>query len=144
MRVKFTVLGEPKGKGRHRFGRNVKTKAPVTHTPDETVLYENLVSTEFRRQAGSARFEDDAYIDMRVMAYYTIPASTSKKKQRLMVEGKIRPTKKPDMDNIVKIVSDALNQVAYRDDAQIVDAQVRKFYAELPRIEVILQTAKPL
>lgn len=51
----------------------------------------------------------------------------------------IRPTKKPDWDNIGKIVTDALNGVAYHDDAQIVDAQVRKFYSKDPRVEIIIQ-----
>lgn len=73
---------------------------------------------------------------MRILAFYSIPKSASKKKRTLMVEGKIRPTKKPDMDNVMKMIADSLNQVAYRDDTQIVDAQVRKFYSEQPRIEV--------
>ena len=56
-----------------------------------------------------------------------------------MLEHKIRPTKKPDWDNIGKIICDSLNQIAYRDDAQIVDSQVRKFYSENPRVEVIIK-----
>ena len=59
-----------------------------------------------------------------------------------MEKGDIRPTKKPDWDNIGKVVSDSLNQIAYRDDAQIVDSQVRKFYSRLPRIEIIISEIK--
>ena len=140
MRAKFTVPGEPQGKARPRFARlpNGKTR---TYTPNETVIYENLIVTSYRQQYGSARFPDDARLDMRVMAYYAIPASASKKKKQQMADGEIRPTKKPDMDNIVKAVSDALNQVAFRDDSQIVDCQVRKFYSTYPRIEVTILTA---
>ena len=47
--------------------------------------------------------------------------------------------KKPDMDNVVKMIADALNQVAYKDDTQIVDCQVRKFFSEEPRVEVIIR-----
>ena len=53
----------------------------------------------------------------------------------------IRPMKKPDNDIIVKVVQDALNQIAYRDDVQIVDCQLRKFYSENPRVVVTIQEA---
>ena len=49
--------------------------------------------------------------DRRIIAYYEIPKSTSKKKRREMLEHRIRPTKKPDWDNIGKIVCDSLNLV---------------------------------
>ena len=137
MKVKFTILGEPAGKGRPRFsnaGGFVKT-----YTPEETVSYENLVKLEYGQQCKNYRFPDDAQLDVRIVAYYEIPKSTSKKKAKLMEEGKIRPTKKPDFDNIGKIICDSLNQRAYRDDSQIVDAQVRKFYSRNPRVVVIIQ-----
>lgn len=140
MKIRFTVLGEPQGKGRPRFA-NIKGKT-ITRTPEKTVLYENLVVTEYRRQVGSAKFPDNAIIDLRIMAYFTIPASASKKKKKLMEEGDIRPAKKPDMDNIVKVVADSLNHVAYRDDAQVVDCQIRKYYSRQPRIEVTLVSAE--
>lgn len=56
-----------------------------------------------------------------------------------MLDRKIRPTKKPDWDNIGKIICDSLNGVAYRDDAQIVDSMVRKFYSETPRVVVSIR-----
>ena len=49
--------------------------------------------------------------------------------------------KKADWDNIGKIVCDSLNGIAYHDDVQIVDAQVRKFYGETPRVVVTIQEA---
>ena len=70
------------------------------------------------------------------MEHSSIPKSVSKKKRGLMLEGMLRPTKKPDMDNVVKIIADSLNQIAYRDDTQIVDCQCRKFYSDDPRVEV--------
>ena len=133
--VRFTVLGEPKGKGRPRFS----TQTGRAFTPKQTVNYETLVHTEYMVQCKGFRFPDDAMLDMRIMAYYGVPKSVSKKKKALMLEGKIRPTKKPDMDNVMKVVADSLNQVAYKDDTQIVDAQCRKFYSVKPRIEVIIK-----
>ena len=140
MKAKFTVLGPPQGKARAKTVR-LKNGASHSYTPDNTVLYENLIVTEYRRQCGKTKFPDHEMLDMRIIAYYPIPASASKKKQRQMETGEIRPTKKPDMDNIVKVISDALNKVAFRDDSQIVDCQIRKFYSTHPRVEVTILTA---
>lgn len=108
MELKFTVHGEPKGKGRPRF--NTKTGHAIT--PKDTVIYENLVRMEYLNQCGETKFPDDAMLDMRIKAYYTIPPSRPKKKKELMRAGIIRPTKKPDMDNCIKIIADALNKIA--------------------------------
>ena len=136
-RVKFIVGGEPVGKGRPRVvNRNGFSRA---YTPKKTVNYEANVRMEYEIQTGNYRFPDEAMLDMRILAFYTIPKSASKKKQAAMVSGAIRPTKKPDADNVVKGIADSLNQIAYRDDTQIVDCQVRKFYSETPRVEVISQ-----
>ena len=138
MKAKFTVLGEPRGKGRPKFDRNGHA-----YTPDSTVNYEVLVKMQYQQKFGEMMFPDDAMLDMRIKAYYSIPKSASKKKHAAMLAGEIRPTKKPDMDNVVKIVADALNKVAYRDDTQIVDCQCRKFYSENPRVEVTIMTIEP-
>lgn len=133
--VRFTVIGEPKGKGRPRFS----THTDMAFTPKKTVNYETLVHTEYMVQCKGFRFPDNAMLDMRILAYYSIPKSGSKKVKAQKLANVIRPTKKPDMDNVVKIVADALNKVAYKDDAQIVDCQVRKFYSENPRVEIIIR-----
>lgn len=139
MKVKFTIIGEPEGKGRPRF-RNVGAYTK-TYTPEKTVSYENLIKVEYQRQCGKAFFDKDVPLDMRVTAYYTIPKSVSEKKRALMLKHKIRPIKKPDSSNIVKAVEDALNKVAYHDDTQIVDSQCRRFYSEQPRVVVTIQEA---
>lgn len=136
MKVQFTISGEPCGKGRPRFatvGGYVKT-----YTPKETVSYENLIKISYRMKYGLERFGDTQPLMMCVKAYYSIPKSTSKKNRQLMLDKKIRPTKKPDWDNIGKIVADSLNGVAYRDDAQVVDALIRKYYSENPRVEITI------
>lgn len=136
MKVEFCILGEPQGKGRPRF-RSTGSYV-TTYTPDKTAAYENLVKLEYERQCSGARFEDGESLDMRIYAYYGIPKRTSKKKAALMLNGLIRPTKKPDMDNVVKVIADSLNNVAYKDDTQIVDAMVRKFYSDTPRVVVAI------
>ncbi len=135
MKISFTIPGEPTGKARPRvqkFG---------TRNEEKTVLYENLVKTCFFRQSNGRKFDDDAQLDVRVTAYYQIPKSVSKKKQEAMLKHIIRPKKKPDVDNVAKIILDALNKEAYYDDAQVVDFQLRKFYSDNPRVVVTIQEA---
>lgn len=142
MRVSFTILGEPQGKGRPRFAR--AGNYVRTYTPDKTAAYENLVKLEYERQCRGQKFGDTEQLDLRIFAYYGVPQSASKKKKCQMLDGIIRPSKKPDMDNVVKVIADSLNNVAYKDDTQIVDAMVRKFYSDTPRVKVVIQTAEPL
>lgn len=136
MQIKFTVLGEPQGKARPKFNRKTKT----AYTPGKTVNYENLIRTEYLRQCPGQRFADKEPLAMHIWAYYTIPASASKGRQQAMEAGEIRPTKKPDADNIIKVVADALNKLAYRDDADLVLVELEKFYGRQPRIEVEIKT----
>lgn len=140
MKVKFTVLGEPAGKGRPRF-RSAGAFVQA-YTPEKTVNYENLVKLEYRRQCGDHKYSKETPLDVRIMAYYGIPKGVSQKKAQLMRERKIRPMKKPDFDNIGKIVCDSLNNIAYHDDVQIVDSQVRKFFSDDPRVVVTIQEAE--
>lgn len=139
MKIKFTVLGAPEGKGRPRFrqaGTYVKT-----YTPENTISYENLIKVEYRRQCRSFKFDDKAQLDVRITAYYAIPKSTSKKLRALMLDHKVRPIKKPDADNVIKVYLDALNKIAYHDDTQVVDLQIRRFFSEDPRVVVTIQEA---
>lgn len=141
--VRFTVYGEPKAKGRPRVsvrksGDGEKTFARA-YTPKETVVYENQVKMEYENQCDSFRFSDDAMLDVRIFAFYGIPKSVSKKKRQMMIDGDIRPIKKPDFDNIAKIICDSLNGIAYRDDAMVVDGMFRKYYSEQPRVEVSIR-----
>lgn len=135
--IKFSVPGQPFAKQRPKFAR--AGDYVKTYTPDKTTSYENLVKLMFREAAKGKMFKDDDMLDVRIIAYYEIPKSTSKKKRKLMLEHKIRPAKKPDWDNIGKIVCDSLNKVAYHDDSAVVDAQVRKFYSEQPRVDVTIR-----
>lgn len=137
--VRFNVLGEPRGKGRPKFTTRGGYARAIT--PETTASYENLIMLEYRRQCGTKRFEDSDMIGMRIIAYYGVPKSASKKKRLAMLDGSIRPTKKPDNDNIVKVVEDALNNVAYKDDKNVVDCVVQKYYSEQPQIIVEMWNA---
>lgn len=134
--IKLTVLGEPQGKARARTVTNRYTGKTMSFTPDKTVYYEQLVRSEFVI-GGNKKM--DGELNMKVKAFFSIPKSVSHKKAALMECGVIRPTKKPDADNILKIIADALNKVAYDDDSQIVSATVEKYYSNQPRVEIEIE-----
>lgn len=129
--IKLTIPGPPCAKQRPRLGKF------GTYTPDKTVNYETLVKQLYIVEYHRKQLE--GALRMRVIAYMPITKSTSKKQAELMRMGNIRPTKKPDWDNIGKIISDALNGLAYHDDSQIVSATVEKWYSDTPRVEVEIQ-----
>lgn len=133
--VLFTIPGEPTGKARPRvFNRGGRSMAI---TPEKTVMYENLIKMCFTEQSG--KFLGENPLTMSITAFYSIPKSASKKKAESMRAGEIRPMKKPDLDNVVKVIADALNGVAYKDDSQIVSLRnVDKFYGDVPRVVVEL------
>lgn len=135
----FTVPGKPQGKARARTFYNPKTKGMSSMTPEKTVLYENLIAACYLQEAGDERFSDDAYLKVRIQAFYEIPKSSTKTKKAAMAAGEILPDKKPDIDNIAKAVLDALNEVAYRDDTQVVELQMRKKYSDRPRLEICIE-----
>jgi Holliday junction resolvase RusA-like endonuclease len=131
--VEFFVPGEPVGKGRPRVGK-VGQHARL-FTPAKTVNYEGLIA-----HAGSQAMQARALIDGPVLVEMhmglSIPQSMSKKRKALAVAGRVFPTKKPDMDNVIKAIFDGLNGVVWVDDVQVVDTMVRKRYAETPGVRV--------
>lgn len=133
MVVEFTVLGTPIAKGRPRFAR--RGKWVQAYTPDKTVQYENLVKLSYAQYDGIKLI---GAIRAEIHAYFPIPKSASKKKQALMLENKEKYVKKPDAENIVKGILDALNGIAYDDDSQITELLVTKAYSDKPRAEVKL------
>lgn len=147
----FNVPGEPQGKARPRFSR--AGKGVRTYTPATTQKYEELV----RYCAVSARQQEKVNpistdMSISIKAYFKVPTSYSKKRRHNCLAGLERPSKKPDSDNIAKIVLDGLNpkvkkskslhkmiclqQGLYQDDKQVVSLSVEKWYAEEPRVVI--------
>ena len=132
---KFTVYGECVGKKRPKFSR--QGNFVRTYTPEATANYETLVRLSFVQENPNFKtIEKDIPLTCIITIYKGIPKSVSKKKKTMMLNEVIRPTSKPDIDNSVKSIFDALNGVAYHDDSQIVDLSVRKVYGETPKVEV--------
>lgn len=127
----FVIPGRPTGKARPRV-----TKWG-THNTETTVLYENLVKLKFQEAYKVNPVECPLKVD--IYCYYGIPKGTSKIKTTAMLQVKIRPTVKPDVDNIAKIITDALNSVAYKDDKQIVELSVKKYYSDIEHVKVYIE-----
>jgi Holliday junction resolvase RusA-like endonuclease len=73
-------------------------------------------------------------LGVEITAFYPIPNSASKKLQKEMLNGEIKPTTRPDSDNVIKIILDALNGVAFHDDAQVCKILFEKKYGEIPKV----------
>ena len=140
--IEFSVLGEPQGKGRPRFAR--RGAYVSTYTPQKTKAYEKLIRDAFIDAASKnlvKRYMFTGFVRVEIEAYFDVPKSVSKVKRDLLRAGEFC-SKKPDGDNIIKVVLDALNEIAYADDKNVIDIHVTKYYAkefENPRIVVRLK-----
>ena len=133
MEIKFRIEGKVQAKQRPRLGRY------GTYTPTQTKGFENWVKLSFINKYPNFKPLEEA-LRVKIYTYYEIPKSTSKKRKIEMSSDLIRPTIKPDTDNIAKSILDSLNKIAYLDDKQVVDLEVHKFYNEKPCTFVIIQT----
>lgn len=132
----FTIPGEPVGKGRVRATCN--NGVTHVHTPENTVIYENLVKIMYMQAAKGKRL--DGLVDAEIYAFYGIPKSASAKKRAAMANQPC--AKKPDADNVAKAILDALNKVAYHDDSAVVSLHVEKAWSENPHVSVVLKEHK--
>lgn len=136
--VMFQVPGKPHGKARARIFYNKTVGKHMSMTPDNTVLYENLIKEQFLSSANGFHIDRDKPVFLSICAKFLPPKSTPKKKREEMIGRNILPLKKPDMDNIVKVVADALNGVAYHDDTQIALLEASKIYADEEGLEIVV------
>ena len=136
MAVRFIVPGEPKGKARPRVFTNKEGKSQAV-TPQNTLSYENLVRWVFTNTMEARKLQGE--IEAKIVAMYPIPKNMTKKNRQLIDEGKLHPTKKPDLDNVAKIILDSLNKIAFDDDSQVIRLIVEKHFSDEPRVEVTLR-----
>lgn len=132
MKLSFYIDGKVQAKQRPRLGKY------GTYTPAETKNYENWVKLCFINKYPNFKPLEKA-LKVKIFAYYEIPQSKSKKIKLDMLDDKLRPTIKPDTDNIAKSILDSLNKIAYLDDKQVVDLIVKKMYAEKPCVYVVIE-----
>jgi Holliday junction resolvase RusA-like endonuclease len=75
-----------------------------------------------------------------VKAYLSIPASKPKRFKADALVGTIRPTTKPDLDNLIKQIKDVCTGIFWGDDRQVVGylPGTGKYYGDRPRWEITI------
>lgn len=126
----FVVPGDPMGKERPRIAGG------HAYTPRKTADYEARVRLFYEAQCHHDPFPKEQAVCITIRAVFRPPERTAKKRLREMLAGILFPVKRPDWDNIGKIVCDSLNGLAYHDDAQVTTAHVYKRYGIDPCVEV--------
>lgn len=134
-KIKFTVLGEPVAQGRPRATTiNGQVRMYDPKKSNDFKKYVRLVASQY---APKQLLEGP--LSMTVIVYRPSLKSFSKKKAQEAEAGILRPITKPDVDNYIKGIKDALKQVIWKDDSQVVDLRVSKYYSQKPRIEVEIE-----
>ena len=121
--VEFTVPGLH-GKDRPRI-----THTGHAYTPRGTRDFEEMGQWHFRRAVHGHIVPLEGPVSVTIKAYHPIPRSAPKYKQQAMLSGELVPLTKPDADNVLKLVLDALNGLAYLDDKQVTHLRYQKRYA---------------
>ena len=131
----FRIMGKVKAKQSVKFGKN-----RATYTPEDMVNYANWVKTCFYKDyPDHLPSELDGYnLTVQIYAYMKYPKSFNREKIEMAEAGILKPTVKPDWDNISKNICDALNGVAWSDDKAITDGAVHKYYSEYDYVNVIV------
>ena len=132
----FVIPGIARGKGRPRA-----TKRGTVYTPAKTVSAEAWVKSCAYEQMGQPLLLTPLHVSIDIDV--EIPASWPQKRRAAALSGETRPTGKPDLDNCCKLLMDALNGIAWRDDSQVVRLTARKRYAPVPRTVVNIAEALP-
>lgn len=132
--VKIVVDGLPVAKGRARV-----TRQGFAYTPAHTRKYE-----DYFRFAASQVMGDrpplDGPLKVTCLAVMPVPVSFSRRKKADAMAGSIKPTGRPDLDNLWKAAADACNSIVWTDDARITTTVARKRYGDNPRFEIVVQT----
>lgn len=135
--VIISLAGAPQGKGRARSF--IKGNGRIgSYTPERTRTYEGMIRTAAMAEM-VGRQPLDQPLEIVLRAIFPIPKSWSLHKQAKALVGEIKPTGRPDLDNIAKAWKDALNGVVYRDDSLIVRATMDKRYGQAPAVVVTVR-----
>lgn len=134
VKYEFEIPETITGKARPRMN----TKYGKAYTPTKTKNYEYLARFYFIEKYPNFK-PMEGRVKVEIIAYFEITKSTSKKREAEMLADNISPTKKPDIDNITKIILDAMNKFAYLDDTQVTHCTVIKKYAATPKVVVKIE-----
>jgi len=134
--VTYQVEGNPVGKGRPKFAR--RGNFVSTYTPTKTRDYEDLIKDAARKAMGSNELLETP-VTVAIYITVPIPQSYSKKRTEACLSGSERPIKKPDIDNVAKCFLDAMNEIVYKDDTQVLTLHISKVYGTVGMVEVMVK-----
>jgi len=134
--VTYQVEGNPVGKGRPKFAR--RGNFVSTYTPTKTRDYEDLIKDAARKAMGSNELLETP-VTVAIYITVPIPQSYSKKRTEACLSGSERPIKKPDIDNVAKCFLDAMNEIVYKDDTQVLTLHITKVYGTVGMVEVMVK-----
>lgn len=136
--VLIVLPGSPRGKGRPRVRVVTPRRGgsfPTFYNDPQTVSYERALAITAKAAMRGKPLLQGA-VRIHINALFRPPSSWTPSKQANALGGLVKPTGKPDFDNIAKIGCDALKNIVWADDAQVVDARVIKSYADKPLLEI--------
>lgn len=134
-KIAFVIPGAAVGKGRPKFAR--RGNFVTAYTPEKTASYENLVKIK-AHEAMRGRPVIEGPVAVGIHIFVAPPTSWSQKKQKAALASEIFPTSKPDVDNVVKGIFDAMNEIVWRDDKQACDVVVSKRYDAVSSVAVMV------
>ena len=123
--ITIVVVGKPVAKGRAR-----STMTGRHYTPETTRVAESAVVATWYQNIGIDREPHDGPFTIEIVSAFEPPVSWAKWKREAALAGSIRHTTKPDADNLLKLVTDALNEHAYVDDSRAFHVSALKKYSE--------------
>jgi Holliday junction resolvase RusA-like endonuclease len=139
--AEFTVPGPPVPWARPRIGKSGGRRHFMTSPKD--AAHRQDIALCFAGGALKPTHVLTEPVELEVFFLLPIPPSTSKVRAEWMRTGRILPTGKPDVDNLVKSVKDALSGLCFSDDALVTDVVARKRYSVDPRTDVRVFTLAP-
>lgn len=134
--MNFTHYGEPKGQPRARMSTKLNIMFDGSKSLRQTILEQVMAKMPKNFKPTSN------YIECDITFYLNTPKGFSKRDTLLAELGIVKPTKKPDIDNLQKLIFDSLNKVLYADDSSVVTCNARKLYSCKPRTEISLRIKK--
>ena len=142
MTLSFTVFGVAQPKGNMRAFMRPGMHFPIVTDSNRSVKsWSQLVAEGANRALAALPTSDRGVLDGPVRLTLAFYLPRPKKYQRRGVP--VAHLTAPDWDKLSRAISDALTHVVYRDDKQIVEAVIGKFYAEVnetPRVDVRVES----
>lgn len=125
----FEWEGDPIPQARPRLGKY----GAYNPQANEKIAARWILKNQYRQDVSKQP------ISINVIYYIKIPQKTNKNQKAEMAQGLIFPTKKPDIDNLLKFTLDVMQGIVFDDDNQVVRVTASKCYAEKPRTRVVME-----